>query len=146
MTRLVDAKEAIAEYERRFRREDVGRLEVSGLYALFPSPSSPVEVAGDWYKDPWPNGERAGAYLVFNEQQELLYVGKASTLGARLSAWFGFDESGGCRIRHLYWSSRPTYILTVAVPREMSFEAPALEEYLIAALKPVDNTRGLRSD
>jgi hypothetical protein len=142
MTTLAEARNAIAGYERRFRREDVDRLEVSGLYALFPSSPSTEEVLGRW-PDQWPNGERAGAYLIFDEQLALLYVGKASKIGARLSGWFGYDENKCCRVRHPGWSRPPRFVLTVAVPEEMRFEAPALEAYLIRALTPPDNTAGL---
>jgi len=37
------------------------------------------------------------------------------------------------------WSDPPKYVVSIAVPDQLPFEAPALEEYLIAALKPPDN-------
>ena len=40
------------------------------------------------------------------------------------------------------WSSRPRYVINVAVPADMAFEAAALETFLIYELQPSDNTHG----
>ena len=146
MTTRDDALQAIAEYERRFRRDDLKKLEISGLYALFPSTAEvAVGVAGNW-PDRWPYAERAGVYLIFDEKLQVLYVGKASfksSLGGRLYNYFREDKDGNCRIRHEGWSRPPRYVLTVAVSEDMRFEASALEECLITTLKPTDNTVGI---
>jgi hypothetical protein len=137
MSTLKDARDAIDEYQRRFRRDDANRLEVS----------DPYDLEADWRSKNSPNATRAGVYLFLDQAQQLLYVGKASwkrTLGGRLYNYFRTEADGGCRIRHEGWSSRPKYVLTVAVPEDMPFEAPALEEYLVAKLKPLDNTVGIR--
>ena len=73
----------------------------------------------------------------------LLYVGKASTLGTRLGAYCAYAPDNSCRFKHEgYWSSRPRYLLTVGVPDEMAWEAAGLEEYLIRELDPQDNVLG----
>ena len=62
----------------------------------------------------------------------------------RLSAYFRYNrKTKKCKIKHSNWSEPPRYVLTVAVPTDMSFEAPALEEYLITKTQPKDNDRGI---
>ncbi len=70
---------------------------------------------------------------------QLLYVGKSATLGYRLSSYFRWSAGKGspCRIVHNAWKMRPTFIATIAVAE--SFEAAALEEYLIARVHPEEN-------
>ncbi len=145
-----DMLKAVIEYEERFRRADLDRLEVSGLYALFPSTENVgMADAGNWRDNAWPNGERAGVYAIFDDDVQLLWIGKASmnsSLGGRLYKYFREDRHNlDCIIRHTGWSPRPAYVMTVAVPRDMPFEAPALEKYLINRLQPRDNTIGVRS-
>lgn len=143
-----DASRAIAEYEQRFRRNDLESLEKSGLYDLFPSNGAvEVPVAATWPDDPWPFASRAGVYLIFDEKLDLLYVGKASlssSLGERLCNYFRIDRDRGCCIRHDGWKKTPRYVATIAVPEDMRFEAPALEEFLITRLQPIANSIGLR--
>lgn len=137
------AMKAVLEYSRDFRRQDLPTLEVSELYDLFPDREHPVSPC--WPEDYFPNAERAGVYFFFDERLNLLYVGKASMsncLGNRLGAYFKYEEDGKtCRVIH-EWSANLKYLATVAVPPEMPYEAPALEEFLISRLKPPDNSRG----
>lgn len=63
-------------------------------------------------------------------------------LGARLSHYFGYDSEKKCQLKHSTWSKTPRYVVTVGVPGNMTFEAPALEEYLIGQLRPPDNIAG----
>ena len=70
---------------------------------------------------------------------QLLYIGKASWLGRRLSTYFQYLTGRGseCKIVHSGWKTRPSYVATVALNK--SFEAAALEEYLIGVLNPEEN-------
>jgi len=141
-----NALRAISDYEQRFRRDDLDRLEVSGLYDLFPSNGGvPVPVAASWPNDQWPYAKRAGVYLIFDEKLDLLYVGKASlnsSIGDRLYTYFREGQDHGCRIRHEGWDRPPRYVTTIAVPENTRFEAPALEEFLITRLQPTSNRIG----
>ena len=68
-------------------------------------------------------------------------------IGRRLSTYFGMNrKTKGCEILQPdgWGGRRPAYVLTLAVPEGMSFEASALEEYLIDRLSPPCNTRGVR--
>ena len=146
---LEQVKQALEQYKAKYRRSDLPDLNMSGLYALFPDE---VQTAGDVayrWNDQWPNSDEAGVYFIFGSSGRLLYIGKASMnhyMGGRLSNYFGCDKATkACRIVHENgWSERPMYVATVAVPRGMNFEAPALEEYLIGRLEPVDNVRGTK--
>jgi hypothetical protein len=143
---LEPVKCALEEYQAKYRRPGLPELELSGLYALFPEQGPPAAGLAWRWPDPWPNGWRKGVYLLFNGSGRLLYVGKASMnnfIGSRLSSHFHTDHSTkACKVAAPGWSEQPVYLATLAVPEEMSFEAPALEEYLIERLAPSDNVRG----
>ena len=75
--------------------------------------------------------------------RRLIYVGKASMgncLWNRLGAYFGGRDE--CRVKHDAWKRPPQFVVTVAVPKSSTWEAPALEEFLIQRLDPIDNVRG----
>jgi excinuclease UvrABC nuclease subunit len=108
--------------------------------------NSGVSVASGWPKE-YPNSSRKGVYAIFGRTGKLLYIGKASMnhyIGSRLGAYFRYEKlTRACEPIHNGWRERPSYIATVAVPDNMSFEAPALEEYLIQRLNPSHNAMGL---
>ena len=144
---LDDLKSRVAEFNNTYRRPEFQPLEVSAAYDCSPEKGDPiVRCEGQWPDDYWPNAWSAGIYGILDEELQLLYVGKASlgsTLGSRLSSYFRHDQNRHCRPEpHHTWSGNPRYVVTVAVPEEMRFEAPALEEFLINKLNPPDNTAG----
>ena len=121
---------SIGFYSKKYRHPRSPSFDISKKYDLFPSKKSD----GTGWPDYWPYTNRQGVYLICDKNEQVLYIGKASrtnTVGARLSYHFTSDSDGGCYINHDGWSSKPRYVVTVAVPRGMAFEAPALEEYLI---------------
>ena len=135
---------ALEEYKTKYRRSDLPDLRLSGLYALFPDEAQKVAAAHRW-SDMWPHSDEAGVYF----SGRLLYIGKASMdhrIGNRLSFYFGSDSiNGKCVVVHEgQWHERPMYVAAAAVPQDMKFEAPALEEYLIATLNPCDNHKGAK--
>lgn len=80
---------------------------------------------------------------MLDDDEAVIYVGKASAdswIGARLAKYFQYDANGRCRFIHAEWC--PRYVVTVAVPDDSPFEAPALEEFLIKELQPRWNTLG----
>jgi len=91
----------------------------------------------------WPSNESPGVYIFLDANKQITYIGKASAnscIGARLNPRFDpkwnprSHESQGC-----------VYITTIALPRELAFEAPAIEEYLIRELSTRSNTIGASS-
>lgn len=70
---------------------------------------------------------------------KLLYIGKVSmsnTFGGRFISYFSYaPDKKTCKVNHSGWTEMPRYVVTVAVPKEMSFEAPVLEEFMIKELK-----------
>jgi hypothetical protein len=62
------------------------------------------------------------------------------SLGYRL--WEHFGGGPDCVLKQ-NWSQSPRFAINIAVPADMPFEAPALEEYLIRKLKPSGNTCGI---
>jgi hypothetical protein len=141
MPNAYSAMKALLEYSRSFHRQDLDALELSELYDLHPDPKNPR--APSW-PAPFPNSDRAGVYMFFDDKLNLLYVGKASmnnNLGNRVGAYFKYADDKTCLTRH-EWSAPLKYVATIAVPDNATFEAPALEEYLITRLNPPDNTHG----
>lgn len=135
-------EEALQQYRNQFRRLNLPEWERGELLALFPDKS--LGKATKTWKDPWPFGDRAGVYFVFDRDMKLLYIGKASMnscMGARLSSWFYGPVTGTCSVQG-QWSNEPFFVQTLAMPENMRFEAPALEEYLIDCLHPPENTAG----
>ena len=131
----------LLDYATRFRRDDVGEIEIGPALDLFPDEPSPkgFTAKANW-KGLWPLAERAGVYFIYDQDFKLLYVGKAWKFGPRLAQHFG-SKISGCMILGR-WSNRPRYVINVAVPRDMAFEAAALEAFLIYGLKPEDNIHG----
>ncbi|MGI9228377.1 MAG: GIY-YIG nuclease family protein [Gammaproteobacteria bacterium] len=146
MTTIDNFLKAVDRYIEKYRRTDVPSLSIGQLYDLKPDDAT----HGPGWPDEWPNSERAGVYAIFDEDRQLLYVGKASMsnyLYARLGEHFYSDENRSCRIRKQKWKEWkfiPKYVLTVGVPDTMKFEAPAIEEYLIWELNPTYNGQGKR--
>jgi hypothetical protein len=130
----------VTRYDQTYRHPQLRRLEVSGLYALVPNEPSPGSAPDHWPEDRWPQGSHPGVYLVFDGAMDLCYVGRALMLGR--NDYFCEAPDGGCEVRHTTWKSQPRFIATIAVER--SFEAGALEEYLIGKLRPRENATAVQ--
>lgn len=146
MPSLDDLRSGILAYEQTQRREDFGPFADGALYDLFPHEAPGARVPAASWPATWPHSDAPGVYAVLNWQLSVLYVGKASfrnSLGGRLGAYFGYVGGADrtCRIVHA-WSAAPRYVYLVPVLRERSFEASALEEFLILRLQPPDNRVG----
>ena len=141
MTTLAQAREAVDYYQSRFRHPALDRFDVAPLYALFPEPDWPRE--SGWL-GAYPYPTRAGVYLIFDKDKNLLYVGKAdgeSGIGGRLSAHFHYGPNRECSI--VGESLRlAAFVLVVAVSEESWFEACSLEAFLISRLAPAVNKMG----
>jgi len=130
----VSIEKLVGELEKfniEFPRPGIGKLELS----------EPVDVTDQ--STSWPHCTFPGVYILLNKNSEVLYVGKAScntNLGYRLGAHFyanGTPKSD--------WLEGVTHVRTIPVDKNHSFEAPAIEEYLIQQLNPPLNVSGRRS-
>ena len=113
-----------------------------GLPPLEMSP--PYDIQLDFSKS-FPNAEKPGVYILLDENKNVLRIGKASCkriLGQRLNDYFGWAEGrkGGVARDERFKTVR--YIVTIPVPLDRAFEAPAVEEYLIDQLEPELNDQG----
>jgi hypothetical protein len=134
----------VQDYVASHRREGLEAFEVSGIYDLFPQSALTGDAAAHKWPESWPNSANAGVYGVFADDLTLLYVGKSSMnscLGARLSAYFGYTPERACRVKS-EWRIQPRFLATVAVPDSATWEAPALEEFLIQRVNPPLNRNG----
>ena len=136
MISLQDARNKIEQYQEKYRNANLPNFEISDVYDLFPDEKSKSN-RPKW-SDTWPNADRQGVSLMLDDNLLLLYIGKVSlsnTFGGRFTGYFCYDDNKKCKPIHSNWSQMPKYVVPVAVPRGMAFEAPALEEYLITEFK-----------
>jgi len=124
------------------------RKELIAFNDEFPRPDHPTLVLSEPYdfkgdgQESWPNSALPGVYVITDEEEKLLYIGKASctrNLGQRLGAHFtGSPPETKCNEG---WSGF-RFLRTIAVEQERHFEAPAIEEFLIFKLKTEFNVAG----
>jgi excinuclease UvrABC nuclease subunit len=134
MNTLDHLKEKIQLLSEKYNRHDLN-LEISDVY----------NIKKDFLK-PYPNSGFPGVYVFLDEQQQILYVGKASYnnfIGPRLGAYFkrgNEEKSEGIINNDFYRDVR--YLVTIPVHEDRAFEAPAIEEFLIKELNPPLNVIG----
>ncbi|MDY6981412.1 MAG: hypothetical protein SV201_16190, partial [Pseudomonadota bacterium] len=58
-------------------------------------------------------------------------------------SYFCYGQDRKCKPNH-EWVKEPRYIVTMAVDSELSFEAAAIEEYLISRLATQENKAGVK--
>jgi hypothetical protein len=138
----------IMKYTSSHHRDNMPTYAISGLYDLFPeSGASGKKLVTHRWPDEWPNHSSAGIYAVFDDKIDLIYLGKTpqnSFLEARLDSCFGSRTERSCRLIG-EWRIQPRYVLTVAVADDSTWEAAAMEEFLINTLSPALNERGQSS-
>lgn len=140
------AGEALALYQSEHRHPKRALFEIGPVVHLFPDTSLTLatDETSPWTA-PWPFSERAGVYLIYSVDLQLLYVGKASmgqSVGKRLYCHFGGNDEK-CVFNPNGWNVHPQFVVIVAMPEDAPFEAPALEEFLIAKLLPKLNVYGI---
>ena len=128
----------VEQYHKEWRHPRLEPLVCSDMYSLFPEKTMESPTVLNWPAQ-WPNDDRPGVYLIFGAQRQLLYIGKSQWLGRRLTSYFGWNNgrNSACRVVHSSWRTAPTFVATTAVAE--SFEAAALEEFLIARVNPEEN-------
>lgn len=144
MAKLSDLLNSIQNYSQTYRHPKLKAFRISGLYDLFPNTGSPRPEVNHKWPDVWPYLNEAGIYAFLSDDLEVLYIGKASMnhgLGYRLSNYCIYGDNKDCKLKHK-WNGNPKYIVTVAVPSDSKFEAPSLEEYLIAKISTSNNKAG----
>ena len=140
---LNQIKGVIDEYVEKYRKSTLPPIMRCEIYRL--DSESTEMLAGESnpkkyvnWPDYWPSKGSPGIYCFFNKEN-LLYIGKASlqTLDNRVGSYFKYseDKKRGVLKNIGSWTAEPTHIVMWTVPKEMFFEASALEEYLISKLK-----------
>lgn len=93
--------------------------------------------------DKWYKG-KIGVYILFNNKKEIIRIGSATNdLYIRLNSYFDYKDD--TETKGMGWwkegvSSR--FIHTIEVPKDQSFEALAIEKYLLDELTPPLNKEG----
>lgn len=144
-TEMKSLHNVLDRYCNKYRRADFPTLKISGLYDLFPDSEHPGLRTQFSWPDSWPGAGKAGVYFFFDSELTLLYIGKASmgnSLGGRLSSFCGFGPNRKCSMKDDGWKGNPRFVAVISVADHLKFEAPALEEFLIGELQPIDNTIG----
>ena len=140
-----DHEAALDYYRAHLRGSGMPAIEMRGFYDLYPG----TDDADCEYRWPnaWPDVQSPGVYFIFDVNMQVLYIGKASMnnpLGSRLGTYFKFGPNKSCVVqKREYWKGVPRFVSVIAMKPEFRFQAPALEEYLIGKLQPIDNDVGI---
>ncbi len=98
------------------------------------------------WNETWPSNGQAGVYAFLDGAGALVYIGKSSmksSVSARLNAYASYGPDKSCKLKHDGWIDQPRYEFIIGVPRTTSFEAAALEEFLIREIPTSDNVNGV---
>ena len=131
MKGLYCLQNAIKWYEDRF----CVRFTPTVIYALYPK-----EEEYGW-PQPWPNPDSAGIYIFLDSNKTILYIGKASQMGARLSHYFGYGENAKCILKDKRIDDI-SYVQCYSCSPEEPYACLSLEEYLISEMNPKYNKIG----
>jgi hypothetical protein len=130
--------------------EDVTRV-VAEINAQYPRPgltlslSEPYDLSNS-FSSTYPNNGLPGVYLLFDHGMNVLRIGKASlgrTLGGRFNDYFRWgDKAKGQGIAKDPFYASVRFIVTVGLPIDRAFEAPAIEEFMLQRLDAPLNKHG----
>lgn len=132
MTKGLDSlKNAIKWYEDRF----CVSFTPAEIYALYPK-------EGEYgWPQPWPIPDFAGIYAFLDSNKTIVYIGKASQMGARLSHYFRYGENGKCILMDKRIGDI-SYVQCYSCSPEEPYVCLSLEEYLISEMNPKYNKIG----
>ena len=137
MAKLDEVLKLVRLYEEKYRHPNLTPFLVSSKYDLFPE----NENMENCWPQCYPYVDRPGVYLITNDKDNVLYIGKSSiAICGSLGSYFCYDGERKCRVRSPYWSTSPKYIVSIAVPFDSAFEWAALEEFLLANVRTTDNS------
>ena len=131
MKGLYCLQNAIKWYEDRF----CVRFTPTVIYALYPK-----EEEYGW-PQPWPNPDSAGIYIFLDSNKTIVYIGKASQMGSRLSHYFGYGENAKCILKDKRIDDI-SYVQCYSCSPEEPYACLSLEEYLISEMNPKYNKIG----
>lgn len=131
-------KREVLTYHEQYRHPRLPPPDVSYCYSLGEPFLSQEQNPRKKWPAKWPNSDLPGVYAFFNANEELIYIGKAAHLGARLSSYFRFGKDQSCEPTG-NWGLHGSPAILVSIALSEPFEAPGLEEYLIGKLSPPSN-------
>ena len=145
---VADVENCLEEFKQFLAEGSRQKISLSKPYRFIDSklgkPHWPANYATEW-------GEVGpGVYFHFNEEDRLLYIGKAVSIGSRLGAYFKHTDLPSdttCKIidpQLEKYGSRAVRV--VALPDELDFLAPSLEWFLIQRLPTPVNVQGKRDE
>ena len=126
-------QQALDEFNTNFPRPGIPPLTFSLAYDL----------KNHWPKH-YPFKRQQGVYCFVDSAGALLYIGKTSCsndFGYRLSGHFEYALDRTARAKNAQYQAAQ-YIYVISLPSGHGFEAPAIEEWLIARLRPSVNSMG----
>lgn len=141
MKTLADALKCVEIFQNQYRHPQLDSFVVSGLYDLFPDKETTHSVSAQW-PDEWLNNGKAGVYLFLDEELNVVYIGKADSLGRRLYDYCRSNQNSKCILQHTTWKVTPRFLVTVGMAKETWFENSSLESYLIRNVPTSDNVVG----
>lgn len=120
-------------------------IELTPAYRVRQSGTEPAHWPANW-EDAWGRVVKSGVYLHFNEDDALLYVGKAVSVPARLAAYYAYVDryrDRSCRVLHEGLAAAGGCgVRAIGLTDKLRFLGPSLEWFLIHQLNPPLNTHG----
>jgi hypothetical protein len=96
----------------------------------------------------YPNVSQPGIYVMMDSHGTVLRIGTAScgrTLGDRLGDYFKWgDRALGSGVARNSQYGDVCFVVTIGLPSDRAFEAPAIEEYLLSKVDAPLNSHGRR--
>ena len=98
MAKLDEVLKLVRLYEEKYRHPSLTRFSVSNKYDLFPG----KENMENCWPQCYPYADRPGVYLIMNDKDNVLYIGKSSVaIGRRLGSIFVMMVKGNARLEAL---------------------------------------------
>jgi hypothetical protein len=121
------------------------QIGLTDVYRVRQSRSGAAHWPANW-EDAWGHLVKSGIYLHFNEDDALLYVGKAVSVPARLAAYYAYADrhrDKSCRVLHEGLAAAGGCgVRAIGLTDKLRFLGPSLEWFLIHHLNPPLNTQG----
>ncbi len=136
MSYIEKLSQCLEEFKKKCPLPELSELKLSRHYDIL-----------NEFDDYYPDSEHPGVYILLDSEKKILYIGKAScsnNLGYRLGAHIERGPDGKGMPKDDV-SEGTQYIVTISVPDDWAFMAPALEEFLIREINLGKNVTGKRS-
>ncbi len=130
---IEDVERALDSLKELLQHDCIKNLKISERFSI----------QNDYADKSFPNAADAGVYIFTDANRHVLYIGKATGLGQRIGQGYigrGIDGSAVLKGSKV---AGATELHTIRMEPNFNFMAPAIEEYLIGKIRPLNNVVGI---